>query len=137
MKEKLKKRYTWLLASLLLVLFCPACQWDEEYSPRKVEERTLTGFDAVELKNNAEVHVRYGETYSILIESSAEILPHIITEVKDGQLIIDTEQHFRYNRHRTKITITLPYLKSAHTSGSGRIVIEDLILEEGLQKQDK
>lgn len=55
---------------------------------RKTEERAVSGFDRVILKDIGEVIITQGEGESLRIEAEEEVLPRIQTEVIDGRLVI-------------------------------------------------
>lgn len=55
---------------------------------RKTEERAVSGFDRVTLKDIGEVVITQGERESLLIEAEEDVLPRIQTDVIDGRLVI-------------------------------------------------
>lgn len=58
---------------------------------RKVEERAVSGFERVTLKDFGEVNISQGENESLTVEADEEILPRIKTEVVDRGLVISVE----------------------------------------------
>jgi hypothetical protein len=55
---------------------------------RKTEERAVSGFEQVILKDIGEVIITQGERESLLVEAEEDVLPRIQTDVIDGRLVI-------------------------------------------------
>ncbi len=58
---------------------------------RKIEERAVSGFDRVVLKDIGEVTITQGERETLWIEAEEDVLPRIQTDVIDGRLVISVK----------------------------------------------
>jgi len=84
------------------------------------EERDLSKFNGVELKNSANVFITQGKEQSFTIEAEDNIVSHITTTIKDSELKISTDEDI----HPTKeinIYITVTELSALELKGSGNI----------------
>ncbi|GAB2543505.1 head GIN domain-containing protein [Rufibacter soli] len=94
------------------------------------ETRSLPAFTKIGLGYPADVILRKGNNQSVKLEGDAEQLALLITEVKDGQLVIkrkDQDRMFNYdsNQKRVTIYITIPKIEALAVSGSGKILGKD------------
>jgi hypothetical protein len=55
---------------------------------RKTEERSVSGFDRVMLKDVGDVYITQGEVESLHIEADEEVLQRIQTDVANGRLVL-------------------------------------------------
>ncbi|MGZ3811951.1 MAG: head GIN domain-containing protein [Mucilaginibacter sp.] len=100
----------------------------------KIEDRHLSGFNAVSLGGSFDVYITQGSTESVKVEAPDNVIDHIITEVSGGVLKI-------YNKHddgfhwgdlfgshkKMAIYVTAKDLNSISVSGSG-----DIFFKEGI-----
>lgn len=110
-----------LFASLLT-----AFQVQAEEQTRKVDS-----FNEISLRIGANVHLEQGNQQSLEIEAKSSTLEEIITEVKEGKLIIrfPNKNMFWSTFQPGEITIhiTMPEINALGISGSGDIIAEDQI----------
>src|SRR4051812_14457869 len=89
--KTMKSLIKFLLAITLLV--CPGYIYAKYVSPpdepfSKVEDRHLSGFNAVDLAGSFDVYITQGSTESVKVEAPDNIIDHILTEVRGGVLKI-------------------------------------------------
>lgn len=118
---------TKLAALFILIIFAFAgtpVQADEQ--TRKVDP-----FNEISLRVGATVHLEQGAKYNLEIVAKPSTLDEIITEVKDGKLIIRfPNKNYFWNDFRPgdiTIYVTTPEINGLGVSGSGDIIAEDEI----------
>src|SRR5664280_2790009 len=94
----------------------------------EIETRPVSGFDRITLRGYGDMVLEQGETESMTIESSKEMLERIETEVKDGELVIRFKNWFDlwFNHKPIKFHINLINLKSLAISGSSHVHADQL-----------
>ena len=82
--------------------------------------------DFTELKNSGSIDVEIiaGNKFDLKVEDDENLLPHLITEVKDGVLHIYYDSNFSFSESNGKVTVEVPSLNKITSSGSGDIKIE-------------
>ena len=110
---------TKLAAAIILILFILAgIQVQAEEQTRKVES-----FSSISLRIGASVHLEQGEKQNLEIVAKSSTLEEIITEVKDGELIIRfPNKNFFWSSFKPgeiTIYITTPEISGLVVSGSG------------------
>ncbi len=88
------------------------------------QELDLSSFERVSLSISADVHIKRGDTQSIMVRGQQNIIENLITDVQDKTWRIRFDRPIRRSQG-VKIFITLPYLSGAKVSGSGNIESED------------
>jgi uncharacterized Zn-binding protein involved in type VI secretion len=95
------------------------------------QTRKVDSFTEISLRIGAKVYLEQGEKRSLEIEAKPSTLEEIITEVKDGKLIIrfPNKDFFWKTFQPGEITIhiTTPEINGLGLSGSGDIIAEDNI----------
>lgn len=95
----------------------------------EVEDRHLTGFNAVSVSGSFDVYITQGNTESVKIEGNAEDISKIKTEVENGVLKIYTKKmafSWNWNNDRKRVVrIVAKDLKSIGMSGSGDVMFKD------------
>lgn len=126
-----------LLAAILLS--GTACtyaksQHTTKTSVSKIEDRHLSGFNAVNLAGSFDVYITQGSTESVKVEAPDNVINHIITEVNGGVLKIynknDNGFHWgdMFGSHkRIVVYVTAKDLNSISVTGSG-----DMFFKEGI-----
>nr|WP_321246429.1 head GIN domain-containing protein [uncultured Psychroserpens sp.] len=92
--------------------------------------RTTSDYDAVHCAGSFDYILVAGTEGKITLEGESNLLDYIVTEVKNGKLIIKTEKGKNLDPSRNKtIKITVPFkdLDAVSLSGSGDLWNEDLI----------
>ena len=99
----------------------------------KAEEqsRKVDPFSEISLRVGAKLHLEQGEKQNLEIVAKNSTLEELITEVKDGKLIIrfPNKNYFwnTFNPGEITIYITTPEINGLGVSGSGDIIAEDEI----------
>ncbi|TKG94635.1 DUF2807 domain-containing protein [Puteibacter caeruleilacunae] len=95
------------------------------------EERHVAAFSEISLRIDAEVYLDQDKDQSIELVAETSTLGKIITEVKNGKLIIRFKNKDRFikpiNHGKIKIFVTVPDITSINVSGSGDIYAENPI----------
>ena len=86
------------------------------------ETRSVDSFTSIHSKGSADVIITQGSTQSVVVESDENLMPHIRTDVRDGQLNIEIKKNYK-NIDVLKVHITVADLESIEISGSGDIVL--------------
>jgi hypothetical protein len=100
------------------------------------QTRKVDPFTSISLRISANVHLKQGERQDLKIEAKSSTLEEILTEVKDGELIIrfPNKDYFWNSFQPGEITIylTTPEIYGLAVSGSGNIVADQEIRTERL-----
>ena len=95
------------------------------------QTREVDPFNEISLRIGANVHLEQGKKQSLEIVAKPSTLEEIITEVKDGKLIIRfPNKNMFWNSFQPgeiKIYITTPDINALGVSGSGDIIADDEI----------
>ncbi|MDB5022340.1 MAG: hypothetical protein JWP78_95 [Mucilaginibacter sp.] len=101
----------------------------------KIEDRHLSGFNAVNLAGSFDVYITQGSTESVKVEAPDNIIDHIITEVSGGVLKIynKNDNGFHWgdlfgNHKKIAVYVVAKDLNSIGVSGSG-----DVFFKEGIR----
>src|SRR5687768_6513204 len=113
------KRTLFLVLLGLLVL--GGCDFDRLHTTSgsgkmKLENRTVPSFTAVEISGAYEVEIVAQKDQKLEVEGDENLLPMIITEVKDRVLSVRNEKSFQ-TEHKLRLRISLPALESISVSG--------------------
>jgi hypothetical protein len=126
-----------LLAAILLS--GPAYTYAKTHSSEetiisKIEDRHLSGFNAVNLAGSFDVYITQGSKESVKVEAPDNIIDHIITEVSGGVLKIynKNDNGFHWgdmfgNHKKIAVYVIAKDLNSISVSGSG-----DVFFKEGI-----
>lgn len=113
-------------AFLLLAFILTGNQVHADEQIRKVDS-----FNEISLRIGANIHLDQGEKQNLEIIAKPSTLDEIITEVKEGKLIIRfPNKNYLWNTFQPgeiTIHITVPDIKGLAVSGSGDIIAEDEI----------
>ena len=109
-------------------------------SASRIEDRHLSGFNAVSVSNSADVYIKQGATESVKVEAPDDIIGHIITEVDGGVLKIhnkhDNDFHWGdlFGHHqRIIVYVTVKDVNSISVSGSGDVFFKEGITTNSLK----
>lgn len=89
------------------------------------ETRDVGDFTGLDLRGSATVKISVGQPASVVLELDDNLLPFIETEVRDGQLVIDSKQSYR-SSHGLNVSITVPELHQVAVNGAGDVSIVNL-----------
>ena len=104
---------------------------------RVVEERAVSAFHTITVKNGVNVVLSKGDKYAATIEGWKNLMPKIrLTVENDGELIIEDVNKFNFMRSRDNMsTVYLTIadeLNNINFSGNGDLTTKDTIVTSGL-----
>jgi len=119
-----------LLSISLLTAFSVSAQWGKRIKGNGnvvTEERNVGNYDGVSVAGWFDVELVSGNEGTITLEGEENLLEHIETKIKDGNLVIKTESGYNLQPSSWKgksILVTVPVedINSVTMSGSGDIV---------------
>ena len=126
------KRLMVVAFSLLTLL--PGCDWFASSKTiqgsgiKAGEERPIKDVDELKVAGSGKVILKQGDTESLVIEADDNILPHIITEVDDGELSIHPEKNMNL-RSKSGIMYYLTLKKIEEIKLSGAVDLESSLIE--------
>ena len=131
------KQLTYTLSALLLFVSINACAQNKRKGNGKLvtKERTIEHFDALKVAGSFNVELTSSMKNQLSIHTDENLIEDIITEVKDGTLIIRNKKNSYLktsNRKSIKIKVPLVALKSAKLSGSGKIHSQETVQADRL-----
>lgn len=85
------------------------------------EVRNIQGFNEIDLDIDARVEFRQDSVYYVEVQAQSNLLPHLRTKIKDGEMEIDFDCWVRSHEDIT-IIIHAPTIKKLEVNGSGTIV---------------
>jgi hypothetical protein len=83
--------------------------------------RDVAGFRGVELAGSNDVVVRVGGTQSVVVHADDNLLGHVTTQVRDGNLVIGTTPGSYRTKVPMSVVVTVPSLDAVTLAGSGLI----------------
>ena len=123
----MKKQITLVIALSMVAVSC--AQWGEKVKGNGnfvTIERSLQDYDHVAVAGSFDVDLVAGHEGQITLEGESNLLEYVLTEVKNGKLLIKTENgvNLRPSSWTNGIRITVPIesLDKVSLSGSGDIV---------------
>src|ERR1700743_86325 len=105
-----------------------------------IEDRHLTGFNAIKLSSSYDVYITQGTTESVKVEGTDEEREHLVTEVKDGVLNIYNKKHSGWNfswgnNKKTIVYVAVKDINSIGVSGSGDVYFKNGISANAMKIQ--
>jgi len=112
------KRFLFIVASVLM-LGTISLSVSAQKQTREVSNFTRVGFAVP-----GELYVKTGTSFSLELEGSERMLSKVVTEVKDGRLVIKMENPALSWNEKVTARITMPSVEGLSISGSGKIFVE-------------
>ena len=126
------KSYKYLLILLALFIFSCDCgniiNTIKGSGDKKSESRDLPSFTTLQLDGSLDVIISSGERYNCIIEGDDNIVPLVITTVKNQRLHISVEKSYS-TKHKLVIHLEVPEIKDIILNGSGDINLKDVTNE--------
>jgi len=95
----------------------------------RVDDRHLSGFNAVNLSSSYDVYITQGAAESVKVDASDEDLGHLITEVHGGVLNIYEKEHgglhWDMGSHKRIVYIVAKDINNISISGSGDVFFKN------------
>ena len=126
------KRIFFFLLSLLS-LFLSACNIFGERvhgdGNIKSETRQTGHFSSVDVSNNINLHIRQDNSWSVRVETDANLLEFIQVRESNGLLRIDVRDHYNLDPSRNiDVFVTAPDFRALTASGASEIMSESKIV---------
>jgi hypothetical protein len=127
------KKILFPLFIAILVLFAAGCIHDAVSGNGnvKTQNREVSAFNSIRVSGGYEVYLQRGEKESLDIEADENILPVIISEVKDSVLEIYSQKTI-FRSKKQKLIITCSKLKSLDLSGATDLKSDSLFVLNNL-----
>jgi hypothetical protein len=123
------------IAAIMMLIFGSACQpmnmSMEVISGSGIhldESRPVSGFSRIQIKMGADLAVTQGDTEALTISADDNLLPHIITTVQGGSLIIESNANLQPSQP-IRLHVNFETLTEIDILGSSNISGDDLNLE--------
>ena len=112
-----------LLLCFLFIMstFTLSAQWGKNDANRIEEDREVGSFDAVSVGYGIDVHLHQSDKTSVSVKARKETMKHIVTEVKNGTLIIKIDNWKKRIRGGMDVTIHVPNLNKISASGGSDV----------------
>ncbi len=83
--------------------------------------REVPNFQNLENLGSFDVEIQPGNNYALKIVGDDNLIPYVMTEVKDGSLQIYYKKNTNIANDHVHVVVTCPFLNSIETAGSGDI----------------
>jgi hypothetical protein len=91
------------------------------------EKRDLDFFDAVEIGSALYVEVRIDESHAVEIEGDDNLLPVIVTEVRDSTLHVELPPRTTVRPvNELRVSVTAPAIRAVEASGASTVGVAEL-----------
>jgi len=95
-----------------------------------VQDRHLTGFNAVDTQGSFDVVITQGPSESVKIDAPADVIDRVVTEVEDHTLKIHNKRHsgsdWSWTGHKKIVVyVTVRDINAVGISGSGNVSFKD------------
>jgi hypothetical protein len=88
----------------------------------KTEERNATNTDKIKSLGNFDIDIVQGSPSAVKVEADENLMPYIITENKDGRLVIRAREGYNLSSdNKIKVTVTTDRLDEIEVDGSGDV----------------
>jgi hypothetical protein len=114
-------------AAMTAGLLLAACERDEYAATGRSEERTVGGFDYVDLRGRTDLTVRRGSRRTLTLHGGERLLDDVTTTVTRRRLTIEREGRIG---PPLEATITLPQLPGVNADIAGRVALVDMYADE-------
>ena len=116
------KRWFCLAAITMMLVFTTAASFAQVRGNGKIvkEERQLSGFKAISVRNAINLQIRQGSEEKVTVEADENILPFLKTEVAEGELKIFIKGSIN-NSTALNVFVTVKQLSSLESSSAARV----------------
>jgi len=132
------KNITTLIVLLIALNSCTA-QWGKRIKGNgniTTIKKSVGDYESLDMAGFFDVKLIDGKEGNITITGEENLLEYIVTEVKDGKLILKTEKGVNLqpsHRNGIKITIPVEQINSVYLSGSGDITSEKTLTADSFK----
>ena len=130
------------IASLILVTALAGCSGIREQEvffstdgPRSIVEHAYSGFEKIEIDGLFGVDLRFGDVYSVVVDSTSELVPYIDVKMDKDTLKVGLLPGYRYSFTNTTHTaaIVMPKISAVSVTGKSAVTIHGLNSSESLR----
>lgn len=89
--------------------------------------REVPNFQDLSTKGSIDVEIQPGENYTVKIVGDENIIPYVMTEVRNGELQVYYQDKISIRNGNIKVMVSAPFLNNISTSGSGNITSTGII----------
>ena len=93
----------------------------------KTENRKVSNFSKIKSSGSIDIVITAGNNFELKVEDDENLLPHLITEVKEGELTIYYDTDLSIMESHGKVEINVPTLNKISSSGSGNVTINGIL----------
>jgi hypothetical protein len=122
----LRPALTLLSAGLVSAMVVTGCGVRVNDGPTVHQDRAVAPFQRIALDGSPDVDVVLGDHTRVVVRAGRDVVGQIRTEVRDGTLHIDREDHdtFVFDENAPHIQVEVPRLEAAEVHGSGDVDID-------------
>jgi len=95
----------------------------QEAGDRIEESFDVTGFNAIQVANNAKVYIVQSDTFTLKIEAYESIIKNLLIYVSNNALVIENDK-CADQESPIIVRVSMPYLRELYLSGSGGFSID-------------
>lgn len=123
-----------ILALLMLITTTTSCFMDGVKGNRNVvsEQRNVSDFDAIDAAAGIDVILTLNKDISVRVEADENLQDIIITEVKDGTLLVYAKKNI-WSSKSQKVYVSVPSIHEITASSGAEITSKDVITEDELK----
>jgi len=120
---------TMIIAIAVIIPFCFAsCKKIKGNGDVITDVMTMSQFDGISLSSVFDATIVHSDDYKVVIEAESNIMPYIVTEVKNKTLKLRMKPNISFHRFKDiKVTIYCDKLESITSSGASTIFAENII----------
>jgi hypothetical protein len=89
------------------------------------ETRDVDDFTKVSFAVAGKLYLKQGNKYEVILEGDRDYIEEIETEVRNDRLVIKREKWFSFQNKKVTVYITMPEIEGLSVSGSGYLLAED------------
>ena len=93
----------------------------------RTETRNVGDFHGVRTSGSIDVEISNGESFSVSVEDDDNILPIIVTDVKNGILNVHYKDNTSISDDHAKVYVKTPSLDKIVASGSANMILNDVL----------
>ncbi|MDR1896423.1 MAG: DUF2807 domain-containing protein [Prevotellaceae bacterium] len=89
------------------------------------KELDLPQVTALEISSVFKVYIKQGDTQNIVLEADDDVIPYVVTEVKNGKLKVYISKKIKWITSSNKLYITVQTLDKIKVAGASSIVFDN------------
>ncbi len=94
------------------------------------ETRQVGKFEGIRSSGSIDIEVKNGDNFFVEIEGDDNILPYVITEVKNDMINVHFKSGTSFRNVHVKAYITSPVINKITVSGSGDIISKNILKDD-------